>query len=49
MQLKRSDMVEYFGEQLDGHTFTTRGWVQRKPRYIRKIVDQKSKYYCIKF
>jgi 5-methyltetrahydropteroyltriglutamate--homocysteine methyltransferase len=25
---ERNDMVEYFGEQLDGYAFTTHGWVQ---------------------
>ncbi|NGY06363.1 5-methyltetrahydropteroyltriglutamate--homocysteine S-methyltransferase [Solimonas terrae] len=25
---ERNDMVEYFGEQLDGYTFTQNGWVQ---------------------
>src|SRR5690606_22014065 len=25
---ERNDMVEYFGEQLDGFTFTKNGWVQ---------------------
>ena len=29
-------MVEYFGEQLDGYTFTTHGWVQSYgSRYVR--------------
>ena len=27
-EFERSDMVEYFGEQLDGFTFTKNGWVQ---------------------
>lgn len=27
-EFERNDMVEYFGEQLDGFTFTARGWVQ---------------------
>jgi 5-methyltetrahydropteroyltriglutamate--homocysteine methyltransferase len=27
-EAERSDMVEYFGEQLDGFTFTAIGWVQ---------------------
>ncbi|KAF1975985.1 cobalamin-independent methionine synthase [Bimuria novae-zelandiae CBS 107.79] len=25
---ERNDMVQYFGERLDGYTFTTNGWVQ---------------------
>lgn len=27
-EFERNDMVEYFGEQLDGFTFTQNGWVQ---------------------
>jgi len=27
-EFERNDMVEYFGEQLDGFLFTTHGWVQ---------------------
>ena len=27
-EAERNDMVEYFGEQLDGYTFTGNGWVQ---------------------
>jgi 5-methyltetrahydropteroyltriglutamate--homocysteine methyltransferase len=27
-EFERNDMVEYFGEQLDGFTFTAHGWVQ---------------------
>ena len=27
-EFERNDMVEYFGERLDGFTFTTHGWVQ---------------------
>lgn len=27
-EAERNDMVEYFGEQLDGYTFTQHGWVQ---------------------
>jgi 5-methyltetrahydropteroyltriglutamate--homocysteine methyltransferase len=27
-EFERSDMVEYFGEQLDGYLFTQHGWVQ---------------------
>ncbi|MFV8370902.1 5-methyltetrahydropteroyltriglutamate--homocysteine S-methyltransferase [Flavobacterium sp. LB2P74] len=27
-EFERNDMVEYFGEQLDGFTFTKNGWVQ---------------------
>ncbi len=27
-EAERNDMVEYFGEQLDGFTFTAHGWVQ---------------------
>ena len=28
MALQRNDMVEYFGEQLDGFCFSANGWVQ---------------------
>ena len=27
-EAERNDMVEYFGEQLAGFTFTKNGWVQ---------------------
>src|SRR6185295_13551664 len=27
-EAERNDMVEYFGEQLEGFTFTANGWVQ---------------------
>ena len=27
-EAERNDMVEYFGEQMDGYTFTQFGWVQ---------------------
>jgi len=27
-EFERNDMVEYFGEQLEGFTFTQNGWVQ---------------------
>lgn len=27
-EFERNDMVEYFGEQLDGYTFSSNGWVQ---------------------
>ena len=27
-EFERNDMVEYFGENLDGFTFTANGWVQ---------------------
>ncbi|GEQ70665.1 hypothetical protein JCM33374_g4344 [Metschnikowia sp. JCM 33374] len=33
---ERNDMVQYFGEQLDGYAFTTNGWVQSYgSRYVR--------------
>lgn len=33
---ERNDMVQYFGEQLDGYAFTTNGWVQSYGlRYVR--------------
>lgn len=33
---ERNDMVQYFGEQLDGYAFTTSGWVQSYgSRYVR--------------
>jgi len=36
---ERNDMVQYFGEQLDGFTFTHNGWVQSYgSRYVRPPV-----------
>ncbi|KAG7194530.1 methionine-synthesizing 5- methyltetrahydropteroyltriglutamate--homocysteine methyltransferase [Scheffersomyces spartinae] len=36
---ERNDMVQYFGEQLDGYAFTTNGWVQSYgSRYVRPPV-----------
>ncbi|SCU83810.1 LAFA_0D05952g1_1 [Lachancea sp. 'fantastica'] len=33
---ERNDMVQYFGEQIDGYTFTVYGWVQSYgSRYVR--------------
>lgn len=33
---ERNDMVQYFGEQIDGYAFTTNGWVQSYgSRYVR--------------
>lgn len=33
---ERNDMVQYFGEQIDGYTFTLNGWVQSYgSRYVR--------------
>lgn len=33
---ERNDMVQYFGEQIDGYHFTTNGWVQSYgSRYVR--------------
>ncbi len=35
-EFERNDMVEYFGEQLDGFTFTENGWVQSYgSRYVK--------------
>ena len=35
-EFERNDMVQYFGEQLDGFAFTARGWVQSYgSRYVR--------------
>ncbi|MBI4483067.1 MAG: 5-methyltetrahydropteroyltriglutamate--homocysteine S-methyltransferase, partial [Acidobacteria bacterium] len=35
-EFERSDMVEYFGEQLDGFAFTQNGWVQSYgSRYVK--------------
>ncbi|MBP0006296.1 MAG: 5-methyltetrahydropteroyltriglutamate--homocysteine S-methyltransferase [Cyanobacteria bacterium SBC] len=35
-EFERSDMVEYFGEQLEGYAFTRQGWVQSYgSRYVR--------------
>ncbi len=38
-EFERNDMVEYFGEQLDGFAFTTNGWVQSYgSRYVKPPV-----------
>ncbi|AHJ69501.1 5-methyltetrahydropteroyltriglutamate--homocysteine methyltransferase [Granulibacter bethesdensis] len=35
-EFERNDMVQYFGEQLNGYAFTTHGWVQSYgSRYVR--------------
>ena len=35
-EAERNDMVQYFGEQLDGFAFTHHGWVQSYgSRYVR--------------
>jgi 5-methyltetrahydropteroyltriglutamate--homocysteine methyltransferase len=35
-EFERNDMVEYFGEQLEGFTFTSNGWVQSYgSRYVK--------------
>ena len=35
-EFERNDMVEYFGEQLEGYTFTANGWVQSYgSRYVK--------------
>ena len=35
-EFERNDMVEYFGEMLDGFTFTRSGWVQSYgTRYVK--------------
>ncbi|MFN0072409.1 MAG: 5-methyltetrahydropteroyltriglutamate--homocysteine S-methyltransferase [Chloroflexota bacterium] len=35
-EFERNDMVEYFGEQLEGYGFTTNGWVQSYgSRYVK--------------
>ena len=45
-EAERTDMVEYFGRQLDGFAFTTNGWVQSygtrcvKPPIIHADVDR---------
>ena len=47
-EAERNDMVEYFGEQLDGYAFTAHGWVQSygsrcvKPPVIHADVARKS-------
>lgn len=47
-EFERTDMVEYFGEQLDGFAFTKYGWVQSygtrcvKPPILFGDVDRKS-------
>jgi 5-methyltetrahydropteroyltriglutamate--homocysteine methyltransferase len=38
-EFERNDMVEYFGEQLDGYAFTAHGWVQSYgSRYVKPPV-----------
>ena len=38
-EFERNDMVQYFGEQLEGFVFTTHGWVQSYgSRYVRPPV-----------
>jgi len=38
-EFERNDMVEYFGEQLEGFTFTANGWVQSYgSRYVKPPV-----------
>lgn len=38
-EFERNDMVQYFGEQLDGYAFTKHGWVQSYgSRYVRPPV-----------
>lgn len=38
-EFERNDMVEYFGENLDGFTFTSNGWVQSYgSRYVKPPV-----------
>ncbi|HXV18660.1 MAG TPA: 5-methyltetrahydropteroyltriglutamate--homocysteine S-methyltransferase, partial [Candidatus Omnitrophota bacterium] len=38
-EFERNDMVEYFGEQLDGFAFTSNGWVQSYgSRYVKPPV-----------
>ncbi|MEZ0216378.1 MAG: 5-methyltetrahydropteroyltriglutamate--homocysteine S-methyltransferase [Rariglobus sp.] len=38
-EFERNDMVEYFGEQLDGYAFTANGWVQSYgSRYVKPPV-----------
>ncbi|BEV46829.1 5-methyltetrahydropteroyltriglutamate--homocysteine S-methyltransferase [Afipia carboxidovorans] len=38
-EFERNDMVQYFGEQLEGFTFTKQGWVQSYgSRYVRPPV-----------
>lgn len=47
-EFERNDMVEYFGEQLEGYTFTKFGWVQSygsrgvKPPIIFGDIKRKS-------
>jgi 5-methyltetrahydropteroyltriglutamate--homocysteine methyltransferase len=46
--IERNDMVEYFGEQLDGFAFTKNGWVQSygsrcvKPRLFMVMYHAKA-------
>src|SRR5207249_656185 len=38
-EAERNDMVQYFGEQLNGYAFTENGWVQSYgSRYVRPPV-----------
>ena len=38
-EFERNDMVEYFGEQLDGFVFTEYGWVQSLRLALRQAAD----------
>lgn len=41
-EFERNDMVEYFGELLDGFTFTKNGWVQSfGSRYVKVKLRKK--------
>ena len=38
-EAERNDMVEYFGEQLDGYAFSENGWVQSLRLALREAAD----------
>ena len=38
-EFERADMVEYFGEQLEGFAFTANGWVQSLRGAVREAAD----------
>ena len=38
-EAERTDMVEFFGEKLEGFAFTANAWVQVRPAYSRLPTD----------
>ena len=44
---ERTDMVEYFGQKLEGFTFTDNGWVQSYgSRYVRPPIIHGEFLFC---